>query len=708
MKIAEAFVEIRPDTSQFEGEVKRKAQSLGTTFAGIFGAVAFGAGLKKAIDSASNLNETVSKSRQLFGAAGREMESMADKAAKTMGLSKRAYLDAAAGLKGLLDNLGLADEQSVEWSKSLVQLGSDLASFYNTSTEDAALAIQSALRGEQEPIRRYNVNIDEARIKTKAFELGLYDGKGAIDSSAKAQAILALITEQSSAAQGDFARTADGVANSQRIAAAETENASASMGQSLLPVYERAVQMVGWLAEAFGSLPAPMQLAFLGLAAIVALAGPVSTLKGAVTGAVAAIQNLSTAGKITAGALGALGAVLVIATIAYSAYNQQKADAKQRTDELRDALLAEAGAQNEALAAMAESDVEVQRFLETMKKQKVASADVAEYMQKGTGAVDEYVDAWQTAKSKSDAIYPQLFELARAVGDERILQGADNWRDWYNSVDQATIDSAADLRNWIEQVEGLRAAEIRSQQTLELVNTVTGNTADVTGNAADATAGLDAEVRKLSDDYAALLGELDNRDAFRNMEDGLDAVAAAASALFDASDPRPLEEKQRAYQQALDDSTRDLLAWADTLAAKIPEEQVTKIRTLIDQGSYDYARALLRAFEVGNTMTFEVVPHGNPRGPMQSFDAGGYIDRDQVAKIHRNEVVLPLSNPARVAALLGDPRVAPAMAAAGAGGTTGATGGGMGGGDTYNLYGWSETQIAELERRLDARKVGRR
>ena len=77
------------------------------------------------------------------------------------------------------------------------------------------------MRGESEPIRQFGVLLDDATLKQRAMTMGLYDGKGALDQHARVLAAQAEILAQTSDAQGDFARTADGLANSQRIAAAE-------------------------------------------------------------------------------------------------------------------------------------------------------------------------------------------------------------------------------------------------------------------------------------------------------------------------------------------------------------------------------------------------------------------------------------------------------------------------------------------------------
>ena len=89
-------------------------------------------------------------------------------------------------------------------SADIVQLAADVGSFNNAPTADVVAAIGSAFRGESEPIRQFGVMLDVASVKAKALELGLYDGRGELDKTAKATATYQLILEQTSKAQGDF------------------------------------------------------------------------------------------------------------------------------------------------------------------------------------------------------------------------------------------------------------------------------------------------------------------------------------------------------------------------------------------------------------------------------------------------------------------------------------------------------------------------
>ena len=85
-------------------------------------------------------------------------------------------------------------------------------------------------------LKRFGVNLNQAAIEAKALELGIAGADDEITASVKAQAAYALIIEQTALAQGDFARTSDGLANQQRILTAEWENAKTEIGQGLLPV----------------------------------------------------------------------------------------------------------------------------------------------------------------------------------------------------------------------------------------------------------------------------------------------------------------------------------------------------------------------------------------------------------------------------------------------------------------------------------------
>ena len=213
---------------------KVKIAAAAATAAGVAFAVKYG---KDAIVAASNLAETVSKVGVIFGQSAKQVEAFAEEAATGLGQSKQQALDAAATFAIFGKSAGLAGDDLVKFSTDFTSLASDLASFNNTSPEDAILAIGSALRGEAEPLRRYGVLLDDASLRQAALELGIISTtKNALTPQQKVLAAQELIFRQTGDAQGDFARTSDGLANSQRILAAQLDNVKTTIGTALLPI----------------------------------------------------------------------------------------------------------------------------------------------------------------------------------------------------------------------------------------------------------------------------------------------------------------------------------------------------------------------------------------------------------------------------------------------------------------------------------------
>ena len=192
---------------------------------------------KDAIGAASDFAEEISKSRVIFGEASKDIEQFAETAADSLGQSKKQAVSAASSFATLGKAAGLTGKDLSKFSIGFVKLASDLASFNNTSPEDAIQAIGAALRGEAEPIRRYGILLNDATLKNEALALGLIKTtKDALSPANKVLAAQAAIYKQTSDAQGDFARTSDGLANSQRILAANIEDVRITLGEALLPV----------------------------------------------------------------------------------------------------------------------------------------------------------------------------------------------------------------------------------------------------------------------------------------------------------------------------------------------------------------------------------------------------------------------------------------------------------------------------------------
>lgn len=216
--------------------------------------------LGSTIGPASDLAETVSKVGVVFGDSADEVLAFGKTSAKALGMSENSALAAAGTYGNLFRAMGMAEDASADMSVGLVSLAGDLASFNNMDPTDVLDALRAGLSGETEPLKRLGVNINQATIEAKAMEMGLMGLGNELTVAEKAQASYALIMEQTALAQGDFARTSEGLANQQRILKASFENVRATIGTALLPAVNAFMNVVTgivstpafqeWLAKA--------------------------------------------------------------------------------------------------------------------------------------------------------------------------------------------------------------------------------------------------------------------------------------------------------------------------------------------------------------------------------------------------------------------------------------------------------------------------
>lgn len=206
-------------------------------FAAGFAAVKVGGFLKDAITQASDLGETTSKVAQIFGPAAKDIMAFSKTSATALGQTQQAALDANATFGIFGKSAGLKGTALTGFTTKLTTLAGDLASFNNTSPEQAIEAIGAALRGETEPMRAYGVLLDDASLRQEALAQGLIKTtKQALTPQQKVLAAQALIMKQTTTAQGDFARTSGGLANQQRILSAQFANFKTTIGAVALPL----------------------------------------------------------------------------------------------------------------------------------------------------------------------------------------------------------------------------------------------------------------------------------------------------------------------------------------------------------------------------------------------------------------------------------------------------------------------------------------
>jgi hypothetical protein len=284
---------------------------------------AIGVGAKVAVDAAADMNETLSKSEVLFGDGAKVVAEWSKTTSSAFGISRQEALTAATNFATFGKAAGLTGTELTKFSTDFTGLAADLASFNNTSPQEAIEAIGSALRGEAEPMRKYGVLLDDASLRQEALRLGLISTtKEALTPQNKVLAAQALIYKQTKDAQGDFSRTSDSAANRQKILKARMDDLTASLGSALLPAFETLtgilVKVAGWFQENEG-VAKVLITTVAGLSAAILIANGVmkasAVIMGTVRGAMLLLNLVLAANPVmlVVTAIGALVAGLVIA-----------------------------------------------------------------------------------------------------------------------------------------------------------------------------------------------------------------------------------------------------------------------------------------------------------------------------------------------------------------------------------------------------------
>lgn len=371
---------------------------------GALGVAAFGAA-----KLASDFNEEASKSKVIFGNASTAIMDFSKTAATSLGQSQTEALK-AAGTFGVLGRAaGLTGTDLGNMAVKFTTLATDLASFNNTSPEDAVLALGAGLRGEAEPLRRFGILLDDAALRSKALELGLVKStKEALDPQTKSLAAQAIILEQTTLQQGDFARTADGAANKQRILTAQIKDAKTNIGKGFLPVMAIAVGLLSKFAE-FASDNAPL-IVTLGVV-IGGLAAAVILVNGVMAGftAIAAITtaaNIALATSFTAvqvatfiGIGTAIAGAATLAILAKKISGTIKAN-KDNTS---------------ATKTAAATQLEYENMLKALG---ITTDDTTTKTNKNTNAQDKAAAATAKAKAAAKVLAEELVKLKDALRDK--------------------------------------------------------------------------------------------------------------------------------------------------------------------------------------------------------------------------------------------------------------------------------------------------
>lgn len=297
-------------------KVGNSISSVGSTLTRSVTAPVLAAGTA-AVKLASDYDENLNKVDASFQESAGEVKAWAKTATKNFGMSESAALEATALFGDMGTSMGLTNKEAAAMATELAGLAGDLSSFKNIGIDQSMTALKGIFTGETESLKTLGVVMTETNLKQFADDMGLV--YSSMSQAEKVTLRFQYVLANTKNAQGDYARTADGAANSLRTMAAEASNLGAAFGKEILPYITPLIQKATDLIRKFSELDSQQKNNIIRMAAFAAGVGPVLTVVGKLTSGIgSAVETggkfVEWLGKATNGQIQLAGAIPMVGT----------------------------------------------------------------------------------------------------------------------------------------------------------------------------------------------------------------------------------------------------------------------------------------------------------------------------------------------------------------------------------------------------------
>lgn len=240
--LREAMLKATGETKMLSNSLQKTKSVAGGVFKGVLSAglisratrALIQAG-KSSISLASDLEEVQNVVDVVFGDKAGQVNTWSKNMLKGFGLAELSAKRYASTMGAMLESSGLPEENLMGLSQRLTERVADMASFYNTTTDEMFTKVQSGISGETEPLKRLGINMSVANLEAFALQKGIDQSWESLGSGGQTLVRIAYLMEKSSNAQGDFARTSGSFANQSKLAREQLSKLGMTFAKQLLP-----------------------------------------------------------------------------------------------------------------------------------------------------------------------------------------------------------------------------------------------------------------------------------------------------------------------------------------------------------------------------------------------------------------------------------------------------------------------------------------
>lgn len=260
---------------------------------------------------ASDMSESMNKVDVAFGNNSNEVKNWSNATLNNFGLAKGTALDLAAGYGDMATSMGFTTGEASKMGRELVGRAADLSSFKNISIDVAKTALNGVFSGETESLKQLGVVMTQANLQEFAYSKGINKKIQDMTQAEQVQLRYNYVMEKTKNAQGDFAKTSDGVANSSRVTKESVKELGAEFGQNLLPMVAAVLKPLNAMLKSFTQMSPAGQKIVIAILALTAIIPPLIFVAGSLAIAMSAVTLPMIGIGLLIGAIVIAGALLV-------------------------------------------------------------------------------------------------------------------------------------------------------------------------------------------------------------------------------------------------------------------------------------------------------------------------------------------------------------------------------------------------------------
>ena len=146
-----------------------------------------------------------------------KFEEALEQARWSLGLDATSLNTAAATFIAFANSSSIASKDVLDFSQNMTQISIDMASLYNKDVDVMMTALRSALAGNTRSMMNYGISVHDATLEEWLLTKGIDRSMSSLSESSQVLVRYAYIMEQTSAAQGDMAKTLKSPSNQLKI-----------------------------------------------------------------------------------------------------------------------------------------------------------------------------------------------------------------------------------------------------------------------------------------------------------------------------------------------------------------------------------------------------------------------------------------------------------------------------------------------------------